>query len=59
MPPVAAKSSRTTVSPTLRLCTAVVVTVIFALDDAVVTVAVKKVPTGFCLKVVQPPKGFK
>jgi hypothetical protein len=59
IPPVAEKSSKTTVSPTLRPCVTVVVIVMFALDDAVVTVPLKKVPTGFCLKYVQPPKGFK
>ena len=30
-----------------------------ALDEAVVTVPLKKVPTGFCLKYVQPPKGLR
>ena len=59
MPPVAAKSSKTIVSPTSKLCTTVVVTVMFALDDVVVTVPLKNVPTGFCLKNVQPPKGFR
>ena len=59
MPPVATKFSKTTVSPTLRPCATVVVTVMFALDEAVVTVAVKNVPIGLSLKNVQPPKGFR
>ena len=59
MPPVAAKSSKTIVSPTNKLCVTVVVTDMFALDEAVVTVPLKNVPTGLDLKNVQPPKGLR